>query len=108
MILKINPADVVSIPSDHQQQKGRTWRYEVIGEVSPEERDDNILSKTAVDTRWSRFDGSLERVFATLTPSEKEKIAEHYNLLDTYDLLYSLLDRQTYTQIRTTLRRLFN
>ena len=33
MILKINPADVVSIPSDYNLTKGRTCRYEVIGEL---------------------------------------------------------------------------
>lgn len=33
MILKINPADVVSIPSDYNLSKGRTCRYEVIGEL---------------------------------------------------------------------------
>ena len=32
MIVKINPADVVSIPSDYNNAKGRTCRYEVIGE----------------------------------------------------------------------------
>lgn len=32
MILKINPADVVSIPSDYDFAKGRAWTYEVIGE----------------------------------------------------------------------------
>lgn len=110
MILKINPADVVSIPSDHQQQKGRTWRYEVIGEVSPEERDENILVKTAVDTRWSRFDGSLERVFEKLTQSEKRILANHFGFglgfYSTDELLDVLLQEHTYTEIRTTLRRL--
>ena len=33
MKVKINPKDVVSIPTDYQFSKGRTWRYEVIGEV---------------------------------------------------------------------------
>lgn len=33
MLVKINPADVVSIPNDCDSAKGRTWRYEVIGEV---------------------------------------------------------------------------
>lgn len=108
MILKINPADVVSIPSDHFQQKGRTCRYEVIGEVPAEERADNILVETAVDTRFTRFDGSLERVFDTLTPSEKEKIVDHYGLYDATYLLDRLLNRHTYTDIRTTLRRLFS
>lgn len=32
VILKINPADVVSIPSDYDHAKGRAWTYEVIGE----------------------------------------------------------------------------
>lgn len=108
MILKINPADVVSIPSDHQQQKGRTWRYTVIGEVPAEERDENILVKTAVDTRFSRFDGSLERVFEKLTQSEKRTIANHfgYGFYSTDDLLDILLQEYTYTEIRTALRRL--
>ena len=33
VIVKINPRDVVSIPNDYNQTKGRTCRYEVIGEV---------------------------------------------------------------------------
>jgi hypothetical protein len=33
VVLKINPKDVVSIPSDHNDTKGRTCRYEVISEV---------------------------------------------------------------------------
>lgn len=33
VIVKIDPEDVVSIPVDHSQQKGRCCRYEVIGEV---------------------------------------------------------------------------
>ena len=33
MILKINPRDVVSIPTDYDNSKGRTCRYEVIGEL---------------------------------------------------------------------------
>ncbi len=32
MLLKINPRDVVSIPSDHNNAKGRTCRYEVVKE----------------------------------------------------------------------------
>ena len=34
VIVKINPADVVSIPSDYNDAKGRTCRYEVIGELN--------------------------------------------------------------------------
>lgn len=34
VIVKINPADVVSIPTDYKFQKGRAWRYLVVQEVS--------------------------------------------------------------------------
>lgn len=39
VIVKINPADVVSIPSDYNDAKGRACLYEVVGElgVEPEE-----------------------------------------------------------------------
>jgi len=33
ILVKINPADVVSIPSDYNNAKGRTWQYTVVGEV---------------------------------------------------------------------------
>ena len=36
VIVKINPRDVVSIPSDYNNAKGRTCRYEVIGELNVE------------------------------------------------------------------------
>jgi hypothetical protein len=36
MILKINPRDVVSIPVDYNDSKGRCCRYEVIGELGAE------------------------------------------------------------------------
>jgi len=35
MVVKVNPADVVSIPSDAGNAKARTWRYEVVGELDP-------------------------------------------------------------------------
>ena len=36
LIVKVNPADVVAIPSDYNNAKGRTCRYEVVGEHSNE------------------------------------------------------------------------
>jgi hypothetical protein len=37
VVVKINPADVVSIPADYNDAKGRTWRYVVVGEMTLEE-----------------------------------------------------------------------
>jgi hypothetical protein len=39
MILKINPADVVSIPTDYNGAKGRCMRYEVVAEVQGDPKD---------------------------------------------------------------------
>jgi hypothetical protein len=36
VIVKVNPADVVSIPADYNGAKGRACRYEVIGELGVE------------------------------------------------------------------------
>jgi hypothetical protein len=33
MVMKINPADVVAVPADYNNQKGRTWKYTVIAEL---------------------------------------------------------------------------
>ena len=37
MVLKINPADVVSIPTEYNDAKGRACRYEVIDEIGGED-----------------------------------------------------------------------
>ena len=52
VIVKINPADVVSIPSDYNEAKGRACRYEVIGElnVSPEDAFTKTVQDNAVGT----------------------------------------------------------
>lgn len=39
VIVKINPRDVVSIPTDYNNSKGRTCRYEVVGELGVSESD---------------------------------------------------------------------
>lgn len=39
VIVKINPRDVVSIPSDYNNSKGRACRYEVIGELGVKEEE---------------------------------------------------------------------
>lgn len=44
MIVKINPADVVSIPSDYNDTKGRACRYEVIGELNKEEAPEDAFT----------------------------------------------------------------
>lgn len=52
VIVKINPRDVVSIPSDYNDAKGRACRYEVIGEVD-NGRPDQAFDKS-VDTTYTK------------------------------------------------------
>lgn len=44
MIVKINPADVVSIPSDYNDTKGRACKYEVIGELNAEDAPEDAFT----------------------------------------------------------------
>jgi len=53
VIVKVNPRDVVSIPSDYNEAKGRACRYEVIGElnVNPEDAFTKPVQDTAVGSQ---------------------------------------------------------
>lgn len=56
VIVKINPADVVAIPNDYSNAKGRTWRYEVVGEMPTEEAAQAARFAAVVETddiQWS-------------------------------------------------------
>ena len=67
VIVKINPADVVSIPSDYNDAKGRACRYEVIGElgVDPDKAFNKSVQDNAVGTTTVRAPAS-----ATAGPQE--------------------------------------
>lgn len=56
VIVKIDPADVVSIPIDYNNAKMRCCRYEVIAEYTAEDKDDILASKPVWST--SEFFGS--------------------------------------------------
>lgn len=47
VIVKINPADVVSIPHDYNNQKGRCCKYEVVDEYLPNDNKE-VLNEAAV------------------------------------------------------------
>jgi hypothetical protein len=47
LLLKINPRDIVSIPYDYNNTKGRCWKYEVIGEL--ETVDNNLPTEVYTD-----------------------------------------------------------
>lgn len=59
VVVKINPADVVSIPVDYNFSKGRTWRYEVVAELNTL---DGELIRELDAYAVSEFDGRDEVV----------------------------------------------
>ena len=63
VVLKINPADVVAIPADYNNSKGRTCRYEVVGEL---ELDANGLPKEELEAKSiTEFKGKFAPVAKT-------------------------------------------
>ena len=54
VIVKINPRDVVSIPSDYNATKGRACRYEVVGEID-QDKADQAFTKS-VQSNSSNYD----------------------------------------------------
>ncbi len=51
MIVRVDPANVVAIPTDHKDAKGRAWIYEVIGELDfkGQEDVDKFVKKGGLD-----------------------------------------------------------
>jgi hypothetical protein len=62
VILKIDPADVVSIPSDYNNAKGRAWQYLVWDEVDQEQARFAFDGRPVVDTSkdWDDEDPEIE------------------------------------------------
>jgi hypothetical protein len=52
VIVKINPADVVSIPTDYDNSKGRACKYEVIGELGV--HPDDAFKETVQDAAYTQ------------------------------------------------------
>lgn len=58
VIVKINPADVVSIPSDYNDAKGRACKYEVVGEL--EDTSNAGIEGTFTSVVDDRFEAAIE------------------------------------------------
>ena len=67
VIVKINPRDVVSIPADYNNTKGRACRYEVIDEIDKEKADEAFAKSVQA---------TAEREASVLTQDDLIKIAQ--------------------------------
>ena len=66
MILKINPADVVSIPTDYDGAKGRCMKYEVVAQVNGNPKD---AFASVVDNEYNRPKAALSPMAAWPFPT---------------------------------------
>jgi hypothetical protein len=68
MAVKVNPKDIVAIPRDYNYSKGRTWKYEVVYELS-EKTDEtstthNVLMQKAVVPVYAELKELREKLLA--------------------------------------------
>lgn len=89
VVLKINPADVVSIPVDYNNTKGRCWKYQVLDVLSPEDFEKamgtNIFTESVyVTSSEDDFDPEAwveveeDSGAGTITPSSEAEFATGY------------------------------
>ena len=79
MIVKINPKDVVAIPADYNNTKGRTCRYEVIGEYTDDWRSKLGRGENGFDSDLYSSDGG------EYEEDEHEYCSDCQNILNVYD-----------------------
>ena len=76
VVLKINPADIVSIPSDYNNSKGRCSKYQVVGEI---ELENNLPLRELQEGYCDKYD-TYEHADDTDTEFEEideEELEEH-------------------------------
>lgn len=54
VVVKINPADVVAIPKDYNNAKGRTCRYEVVDEITTEGKTVAVELKAGYEGKYAK------------------------------------------------------
>jgi hypothetical protein len=82
VIVKINPADVVSIPSDYNDAKGRACRYEVIGEVDADKA--NQAFTRPVQSNSSNYDVPVQTGDSPFKAGYTAGYRGGYDALDEY------------------------
>ena len=89
VIVKINPRDVVSIPTDYNESKGRACRYEVIGElgVEPEDAFTDPVQENANDAFARRWNETQDVPLSTENQTAEQR-AWDQSVRDTFNQNY--------------------
>jgi hypothetical protein len=125
VLVKVNPADVVSIPSDHNEEKARCCRYEVVGvlddDYSTEDMDKSAvlpeprkLAKTKGKTKKNKeLVARIEKAFGHTDTYTVRELAKNLkvtnsdiinNLPDYVEVLYSDDEGNNFSVSNTQLR----
>ena len=73
VILKINPADVVSIPNDSNGEKGRCCKYEVVGILDDINK---VEFAKAVSTKFTKTSPAVSTTDAPAAPAKKPVVGK--------------------------------
>lgn len=90
MVLKIDPADVVSIPTDYNNSKGRTCRYTVVGEVKGSTKDSLLGLTTNQNNIWQKpvlSDEEVEDMLEEVDDINDDNAASSVQVEETFDSL---------------------
>jgi hypothetical protein len=82
VIVKINPRDVVSIPSDYNATKGRACRYEVVGEIDADKVDQAFTR--SVQSNSSNYDRPVKEGDTPFKAGYSNGYHGLYNAQDNY------------------------
>lgn len=87
VLVKINPADIVSIPSDYSNTKGRCCRYEVVAEIDPADvgliEQWNVLTYDYNVNDYDDFEDELEEeMLGYYSDEDDDEVEESGNQAD--------------------------
>lgn len=101
VICRVHPADVVSVPYDHDATKMRVCRYKVIG-LYAVELPDTTYSEDWEDDEWDEDEETED----TVDPDEEEEEVVHW--LNFNDLSLEDLENQSLSDLRKYARHVLN
>lgn len=98
IVLKINPADIVSIPADYNNSKGRTCRYQVVGELEVE---NNLPVKAIPNGFDASYDDDWQEVQADVEEGVVESLPAATNVASAFvtNVRQDLKDGCTLTEV---------
>lgn len=95
LVVKVDPADVVSIPADYNDAKARACRMEVISEIKQNQANEDVLAKAPV---FTKSQSAPAQVSSAVKESGKLQIVT-YKYVDDYEEVSDFLSRKTGTKI---------